>query len=87
VMKHVILTRILVHLRVKPAYLHLRELVRWMRRRVGAGGHGRRRAAMSPVVRPAATVGEPGIFAVVMHDRTVAGLGPLPNPKRGLAMA
>src|SRR5215213_2506313 len=52
---------------------------------VGAGGHGRRRAAMSPVVRPAATVGEPGIFAVVTHDRTLAGLGPLPNPKRGLA--
>ena len=37
-----------------------------------AGGHRPKRAAMSPDTPPATTVGEPGIFAVVTHDRTVA---------------
>jgi hypothetical protein len=36
-----------------------------------AGGHRPKRAAMSPDTPWVTPVGEPGIFAVVTHDRTV----------------
>jgi hypothetical protein len=56
-----------------PLYLHIEQNVRCKRLSALAGGHRPKRAAMSPDTPPATTVGEPGIFAVVTHDRTVAG--------------
>src|SRR5260370_14725418 len=56
-----------------PLYLPIEQNVRWKRLSALAGGHRPKRAAMSPDTPPATTVGEPGIFAVVTHDRTVAG--------------
>jgi hypothetical protein len=56
-----------------PLYLRIAEDVRWKRLSALAGGHRPKHAAMSPVPPQASTVGEPGIFAVVTHDRTVAG--------------
>src|SRR5882724_11755070 len=56
-----------------PLYLNIAENVRWKRLSALAGGHRPKRAAMSPDTPPATTVGEPGIFAVVTYDRTVAG--------------
>ena len=47
--------------------------VRWKRLSAGTDGPRPRRLAMSPVSPPATTVGEPGIFATVTHDRTVVG--------------
>ena len=55
-----------------PLYLHGRKFVRLKRLSAGADGHRPRHLAMSPVRPPASTVGEPGIFANVTHDRTVA---------------
>src|SRR5205823_13473435 len=43
------------------------------RRSEGLGGRQAPRSAMSPVHPPATTVGELGIFAVLTHDRKVAG--------------
>src|SRR6266496_4209978 len=43
------------------------------RRSEGPGGRQAPRSAMSPVHPPATTVGELGIFAVLTHDRKVAG--------------
>src|ERR1700687_5758078 len=54
-----------------PLYLPIEQNVRWKRLSALAGGHRPKRAAMSPDTPPATTVGEPGIFAVVTHDRTV----------------
>src|SRR5438128_898699 len=56
-----------------PLYLPIAQNVRCKRLGALAGGHRPKRAAMSPDAPPATTVGEPGIFAVVTHDRTVAG--------------
>src|SRR6267378_4653718 len=56
-----------------PLYLPIEQNVRWKRLSALAGGHRPKRAAMSPDTPPATTVGEPGIFAVVTHDRTVSG--------------
>jgi hypothetical protein len=58
----------------RTLYLDHGFIVGWKRCRAGAGGHRPQRAAMSPVEPPATTVGEPGIFAAVTHDRTVAWL-------------
>ena len=58
---------------IAPLYPHGGSFVRWKRLSAGAGGHRPRRLAMSPVRPPATTVGEPGIFATVTHDRTVVG--------------
>jgi hypothetical protein len=52
-------------------YLPIEQNVRWKRLSALAGGHRPKRAAMSPDAPLATTVGEPGIFAVVTHDRTV----------------
>ena len=54
-----------------PLYLPIEQNVRWKRLSALAGGHRPKRAAMSPDAPLATTVGEPGIFAVVTHDRTV----------------
>lgn len=59
--------------RLHRLYLHSTKFVRWKRLSAGANGHRPRRLAMSPVHPPATTVGEPGIFANVTHDRTVVG--------------
>src|ERR1700682_385806 len=56
-----------------PLYLPIEQNVRCKRLSALAGGHRPKRAAMSPDTPPATTVGEPGIFAVVTHDRIVAG--------------
>src|SRR5262249_9351483 len=58
---------------IGPLYLHGTRFVQWKRLSAGAGGHRPRRLAMSPVRPSATTVGEPGIFATVTHDRTVVG--------------
>src|SRR3984885_9176359 len=54
-----------------PLYLPIEQNVRWKRLSDLAGGPRPKRAAKSPDTPLATTVGEPGIFAVVTHDRTV----------------
>ena len=55
-----------------PLYLHIeKKCAMEATERFGRGPRPKR-AAMSPDTPPATTVGEPGTFAVVTYDRTVA---------------
>ncbi|MEQ1955111.1 hypothetical protein, partial [Mesorhizobium sp. CN2-181] len=59
---------------INPLYLHESDFVRLQRLNLEPDGHPVRGLAKSPVPPSATTVGEPGIFAFVTHDRIVAWL-------------